>query len=1281
MTHPELTRITTGSESRLASGLRVLLPVGRGTARVRPTAAAFGLLLAALGLLLFSAGPAFASGPFHYEEKLHGEQIFSTRASLVAVLISEGNVPARWEAEYAPAEPGGEAPPPPQVPGEAPWVSAGGSFGAFIEGILSESIFVGLGHLFPTTSAVSQGGGVVHHLHPGTAYYARFLAQSKAGEEAPPALFKFTTLPLAKPEIPDGEPELAEAGNSMIFADATGPTSAKIKARIETNGSPTAYSFEYAPAEAGGARPGEASASWQPFTSEASGNVTVAEDFSDRQATATGLSPETTYFFRITATNAVGTFVQTENGVGLESFTTPTARPTVFEPTLRNVTATSVHLSDNLLPHGSETEWRFQYATSASGPWTDAPGAAGIVTQAEAEALPEGQAAEAEGRITGLAPATTYYVRLFAENAAGEARNGFGEPVSTETRQIPSFQTSGPPAVTAFAIHALDGESLRLLGSVSPNSIPTSEEQTVTVEGSPTGGTFTLTFKGQTTEPIPFDAPAAALRHALEGLSALGAGAGISVTGPAGGPFTVYFGGASGEVDQPQLETDPSGLTPSGSVAVSTTQAGGEGYDTHYHFEYEPVEAGVAAFSDPVSTAAVDLGAGHPEPGKPFQARAELVGATLPALTPGATYRYRLSAVNTSPGEPVVDGTERTLVVPVPAAVEPPASCPNAALRTGPSAGLPDCRAYEQLTPVEKGGAQEIYAYGGRLGVQFGFPGALPSLEGDRLMLATTTTRWGSGPTAGQSPYFFTRDPAAGWQLTAGAPQPEAGFDEYSAEVLAPDLSQMGFVAGRLNQPSSTVAFRAGPPGGPYATVATVPRSTVSGPLGREGGWVATSADFSKLILALEDRKLEGLPRTATVSGDDLYEYAAGALHQLNVNSAGKTLGTCGANLVSGREEAEPRGLAGRHAVSADGSRVFFDAYPGACPSSVEEKSEEGPNVDLYMRVGGAETVEIGNYRFLEADAAGATLLLAHGGELFRYDTETHALDPVPAGETLNPARYSYGFRLPPELSGFKAESGVNTLGVEVVLSKALFGSSEDLPQQILRYDSAQHLLQCLSCASPFDPEPKLLSVFGGESAATASHTFASADGDYVFFDTPAALLPQDVDGEEAPERKHPGTKEPPHEHLSPEYSLSSDVYEWRRDGLEGCSHLQGCLALITSGRGGYLNLLLGTDPSGRDVFFATRESLLPRDVDTASDIYDARIGGGFPEPSAPVPCEGDACFHPVPAPDDPTPGSATYHGPGNEHPRHHKKHRKRKKQHAKKHHKHHANHHRRAGK
>jgi hypothetical protein len=45
--------------------------------------------------------------------------------------------------------------------------------------------------------------------------------------------------------------------------------------------------------------------------------------------------------------------------------------------------------------------------------------------------------------------------------------------------------------------------------------------------------------------------------------------------------------------------------------------------------------------------------------------------------------------------------------------------------------------------------------------------------------------------------------------------------------------------------------------------------------------------------------------------------------------------------------------------------------------------------------------------------------------------------------------------------------------------------------------------------------------------------------------------------------------------------------------------------------------------------------------------VYDARVGGIEREVARPVECQGDACQHPVTAPEDPTPGSLTYQGQG----------------------------------
>ena len=88
---------------------------------------------------------------------------------------------------------------------------------------------------------------------------------------------------------------------------------------------------------------------------------------------------------------------------------------------------------------------------------------------------------------------------------------------------------------------------------------------------------------------------------------------------------------------------------------------------------------------------------------------------------------------------------------------------------------------------------------------------------------------------------------------------------------------------------------------------------------------------------------------------------------------------------------------------------------------------------------------------------------------------------------------------------------------------------------------------------------------------------------------------------------------------------------------------------MITNGRGGLLNILLGSAENGRDVFIYTHSQLVAQDNDTAGDIYDARIGGGIPEgPPVPVECEGDACSTPASPPSDATPSSLTFSGVGN---------------------------------
>jgi RHS repeat-associated protein len=101
--------------------------------------------------------------------------------------------------------------------------------------------------------------------------------------------------------------------------------------------------------------------------------------------------------------------------------------------------------------------------------------------------------------------------------------------------------------------------------------------QQVQLTGSPSGGTFTLSFNGQTTAGIAYNATAAVVQTALQNLSTVGSGNAL-VAGGAGGPWEVRFAGTLGGSVQPALTGSGSGLTggTSPSVALRVTSLGGD---------------------------------------------------------------------------------------------------------------------------------------------------------------------------------------------------------------------------------------------------------------------------------------------------------------------------------------------------------------------------------------------------------------------------------------------------------------------------------------------------------------------------------------------------------------------------------------------------------------------------------------------------------------------------------------------------------------------------------
>jgi hypothetical protein len=140
----------------------------------------------------------------------------------------------------------------------------------------------------------------------------------------------------------------------------------------------------------------------------------------------------------------------------------------------------------------------------------------------------------------------------------------------------------------------------------------------------------------------------------------------------------------------------------------------------------------------------------------------------------------------------------------------------------------------------------------------------------------------------------------------------------------------------------------------------------------------------------------------------------------------------------------------------------------------------------------------------------------------------------------------------------------------------------------------------------------------GGADREETNPRPISNDGSFVFFTTSEPLQRNDVNN-------------------------APDVYEWH----------DGQVSLISDGQNPNTetgaNTFDGSSANGSDVFFTTPNALVPGGGTGISNIYDARIGGGFPVAPVAPPCSEDACQGPLSAtPTPPSIATATYTGGAN---------------------------------
>jgi hypothetical protein len=573
------------------------------------------------------------------------------------------------------------------------------------------------------------------------------------------------------------------------------------------------------------------------------------------------------------------------------------------------------------------------------------------------------------------------------------------------------------------------------------------------------------------------------------------------------------------------------------------------------------------------------------------------------------------------------------------------AGCPNEEFRLGPSAQLPECRAYEMVSPPDKGGGSVYPVVSPQLStagdaIEFFSTSAFANAEGSPLT-GSYIARRGGGDWVTE-----TADPP-----TENSPTELTSSNDFlPAPASSPDLGQTIQVSTRALTPGaieggSNLYLHDNLTGGRQLIVAfptTDIANLMTVPEGEELYVVGGADDWSQILIS----SVFALTGNGQAGERNLYDFtpADGALRQINYVPA-----------AGGGEEPAPgaeviRGVPYAHAISADGSRIFF-SYPGASTgqgaiymregshtipiSTSRMPGEEGQvkPADLQLADASGTVVYFRSYAALTPDA-----VLGNGtATIYRYDVETGNLTDIapgfgPQGPEVTslaavsesgsnvfftasavlapgaePAEYPENTNAYADVGGklqFIARlNGSGGLGGEVspngrflAFGAAEFGCESNCPTQIYLYDTTTESRICVSCGSA---PSRGNAVIGGQEerqvvARGDRAPRAVLDDGTVYFSTPNQLVPADI-------------------------NRVADIYAYR----------EGAVHLISPGDAEDPARFGGASLDGHDVFFTTAERLVGADVDGDIDLYDARVGGGLASqwpPPPPPPCEGESC-------------------------------------------------------
>lgn len=629
------------------------------------------------------------------------------------------------------------------------------------------------------------------------------------------------------------------------------------------------------------------------------------------------------------------------------------------------------------------------------------------------------------------------------------------------------------------------------------------------------------------------------------------------------------------------------------------------------------------------------------------------VSQRLTGLSPDSGYRFRVVATNFIG---ITVGKVRSIRTD----------------EVSPVFSLPDGRGWEMVSPVDKNGG-EIEGFG----ANFGGAVIQAAAQGGAITYTSSSSFAGAKGAPGASQYLSRRG-GSGWETSnitlpalsgtyPEAPGSGVPYQLFSSglerglvsngrrcrtsassqcPVENPPLPGSGAPAGFRNyylRDSATGGYTALLNGADLAGLAL-------GPGDFELAFAGATPDLAHIVLSTCAALTPNATEVPGTEGEcdngepNLYEETGGTLRLLNLLPSATT-GTPGAALAAKGQ-----------AISSDGNRVYWT---------------DGTN--LYLRESGVtkqvDAAAGGGGSFEGAAADGSVAFFTKAGHLWRYNAAAGtAADVTPGGEVQGvlgaspdgafvyystPAglflnRNGTITSIAPQVDPLSSPPATGTARVSADGRRLVFVSSAELtaydnrnivtaqPEpEVYLYTApgtAGAGIVCVSC-NPSGERPiggaSLPGASPNGSGPTAPDSYKprvfSADNKRVYFDSFDALAVQDTNGDR-------------------------DVYQWEATGTGSCARVAGCTNLISSGRAEGGASFLDASADGSDVFFLTDGSLVPADTGVF-DLYDARIGGGFPTSGAAIPCFGDAC-QPLPAePQDPKPSTERSRRSGNQVP------------------------------